>query len=302
MVIGVGPISMPNVIEKWMRSALDLITDTVKKSYDDALDKLYNSVPNAKNLFESHNDYMGRRINDGHFIDLILCFFPYRDLQYGFGGRGQGEKTKELKLNWIAFHILALENLLKNKNQLRHELQKVAEEKGEEHFGKEQIDFIINYINATIAELSALYVYMMLDKTILPFGFMQHAITSSGGKGPTLGDFIEVDTLTFVDVKTHPIDVNNAKVRVKIRRGLIRLMASTRLPSAYIVPHYAVSQGNMDNTKIVLDRYTLGAFGNINEFLNYYEAPIMKDHIKILGNISLLERNAKLILQRKKKK
>jgi len=110
MVIGVGPISMPNVIEKWMRSALDLITDTVKKSYDDALDKLYNSVPNAKNLFESHNDYMGRRINDGHFIDLILCFFPYRDLQYGFGGRGQGEKTKELKLNWIAFHILALEN------------------------------------------------------------------------------------------------------------------------------------------------------------------------------------------------
>lgn len=282
---------MCSSIERWINSALILITDTIKKSYDDALCELYNNVPDAKDLFESHIDYLGRRVNAGHFIDLILCLFPYRDLQYGF--KGERNKTKKLKLSWIAFHILALEKLLKNEDRFRKELEKIAEEKGEKRFEKEEINFIINYVNTTIAELSALYVYIMIDKTVLPFGFMQHAITSSRSKGPTLGDFIEVDTLTFVDIKASKNQVN--------KDGLIRLMVSTRLPSAFIVPRYAIdfNKRTIDNTKIVLDRYTLGAFGGIDRIPNYCEAKIMDDHMSILSSISLLKRNANALLQKK---
>jgi hypothetical protein len=59
-------------------------------------------------------------------------------------------------------------------------------------------------LQTTIAELSVLYVYLYNDRPVMPLGFMQHLVTM-GSSGPTLGDMIDIETLTF-DIKPGEVE------------------------------------------------------------------------------------------------
>ena len=273
-----------NVLSWWLRSATSLIVPTLERCYVNALQRF---PEESIKLFEKHPDYLGREKNLFHFIDLVFCMFPYRDLQYGFKGasREAREKTRRLKLNWIAFHIIALENLKREKDRFLNEIKRIS------RVSEDELRFLMGYVDTTIAELCALYVYLVNDVTILPFGFMQHAIRPTGLSGPALGDFIEVDTLTFVDVKSSRRGVN--------RNALIRLMTSTRLPSAFIVPRYGVDpeKNEIQRNVIVLDKFEVG-FRGISEKRNYRKAEIQNQHKNILSSVSLLEKNSEELLSK----
>jgi hypothetical protein len=67
----------------------------------------------------------------------------------------------------------------------------------------------------------------------MPLGFMQHLVTL-GMRDPTLGDLIDIETLTFVEVKS-----NRAKVK-QYKNDLLSLVINTRLPAAIAIPRYRV--------------------------------------------------------------
>jgi hypothetical protein len=128
---------------------------------------------------------------------------PYRDIQYGPEDK---VLRRRMKLGWIAYNINAAQKLLDNWNGLEKELWDWYHSAGRRYRGEEDfkdfIDFLQKYLQTTIAELSVLYVYLYNDRPAMPLGFMQHLVML-GTKGPTLGDMIDVETLTFIEVKAN---------------------------------------------------------------------------------------------------
>jgi hypothetical protein len=155
-------------------------------------------------------------------------------------------------------------------------------------------------LQTTIAELSVLYVYLYNERPVMPLGFMQHLVTL-GTKGPTLGDMIDIETLTFIEVKA-----KRATVR-QYKGDLISLMINTRLPVAIAVPRYRVDIGTdqIDENGIVVEFYTLGSVPGkvwikpVEE--KSLEAGIENELKPLMQNITLLRENAKDYLQEKKR-
>ncbi|MEB3757080.1 MAG: hypothetical protein GSR79_09540 [Desulfurococcales archaeon] len=192
----------------------------------------------------------------------------------------------------------AAQKLLNQWNQLEKELWKWYEDEGNRYRDrktfKDFIDFLHGYIQTTIAELSVLYVYLYNNKVIMPLGFMQHPVTL-GASGPALGDFIDIETLTFIEVKSQRLNKINYKY---YRSYILSLAINTRLPSAIAVPRYKVDKqrGLIDDSKIVVEFYTLASAGNkqwIEHNENkYLEAPIGDELKLLMQDISILKYNA----------
>jgi len=124
----------------------------------------------------------------------------------------------------------------------------------------------------------------------MPLGFMQHLVTL-GTKGPTLGDMIDIETLTFVEVKA-----NRAKVR-QHKGDLLSLMINTRLPVAIAVPRYRVyiETDQIDDNGIVVEFYTLGSARGkvwIEPAKKSLEADVENELKPLMQNITLLRENA----------
>ena len=251
-----------------------------------------------------------------HSIDLFLCMLPYRDLQYGpKGGKELVKLRRRVKLGWIAYNIHVAQKLLNDRSNLERELLEWYNSKGrqcrvhksfidEESFRKNFINFFNNYLNALISELSALYVYLYNDKPVMPLGFMQHLVTM-GSSGPTLGDLIDIETLTFIDVKSYRSRIIEKPEEVKSE--LLSLMINTRLSIAIAVPRYRVDEkaGKPVEDGIVVELYVLRM--EKRNIRNIYikkekelEAEIEDELKPLLQGITLLRNNAENYLNKKK--
>jgi hypothetical protein len=234
---------------------------------------------------------------------------PYRDLQYG---PKRKVKLRELiKLGWIAYNIHVAQKLLNAWSNLEGELWEWYNSKGrqcrvhewyrdEKGFRKNFVNFLNNYLNALVAELSVLYVYLYNKKPVMPLGFMQHLVTM-GPSGPTLGDLIDIETLTFIDVKS---DRSRAK---QLKSDLLSLMINTRLPVAIAVPRYRVDEkaGRPVEDGIVVEVYALHMekrdIRNIRiKYEKELEAKIEDELKPLLQGITLLRINAENYLNEKK--
>jgi hypothetical protein len=241
---------------------------------------------------------------------------PYRDLQYGpKGGKELVKLRRRVKLGWIAYNIHVAQKLLNDRSNLERELLRWYNSKGrqcrvhksfidEESFRKNFINFFNNYLNALIPELSALYVYLYNDKPVMPLGFMQHLVTM-GSSGPTLGDLIDIETLTFIDVKSYRSRIIEKPEEVKSE--LLSLMINTRLPVAIAVPRYRVDEkaGKPVEDGIVVELYVLRM--EKRNIRNIYikkekelEAEIEDELKPLLQGITLLRNNAENYLNKKK--
>jgi len=240
-----------NPIDQWLQTTTFLFDlDTVRKMYEESYELLPADIQDS--IKESY------LYDVWHSIDLLLCMMPYRDIQYGPGGRRDKELRRRVKLGWIAYNINAAQKLLSNWNSLEKELWDWYHSIGHRYRGEKDfkgfIDFLQGYLQATIAELSVLYVYLYNNRPVMPLSFMQHLVTL-GTKGPTLGDMIDIETLTFVEVKT-----SRAKVR-QHKGDLLSLMINTRLPVVIAVPRYRVDieTDQIDENGIVVEFYALGS-------------------------------------------
>ena len=154
---------------------------------------------------------------------------------------------------------------------------------------KEFINFLHGYLQTATAELAVLYVYLHLNRPIMPLGFMQHLVTL-GPSGPTLGDLIDIGTLTFIEVKSR-------RPGKQYGFDLLSLTINTRLPSAVAIPRYKVDtvRGKVDKNAIVVELYTLAAAGRRKPWVEHkedLEAPIENELKPLMQNIPLLEDNA----------
>ena len=210
---------------------------------------------------------------------------------------------RRVKLGWIAYNIHVAQKLLNDWSKLEEELWEWYNSEGrqcqmhelfrdEAGFKKNFIDFLKNYLNATIAELSVLYVYLYNDKPVMPLGFMQHLVTM-GPSGPTLGDLIDIETLTFIEVKS-----DRSKVK-QLRSELLSLMINTRLPVAIAVPRYRVDEntGEPVEDSIVVELHVLRMekrdIKNIHiDKGRELEAKIEDELKPLLQGITLLRNNA----------
>jgi len=284
-----------NPIVQWLRSTIFLLDlDIVKKTYEESYRLLPLDV--QENIKENY-------LHDiWHSIDLLLCMMPYRDIQYGPKGK---ELRRRMKLSWVAYNINAIQKLFNNWDSLEKELwnwyRNVGHQYRNEDVFKEFTGFLQNYLQTTIAELSVLYVYLYNDRPVMPLGFMQHLVTL-GTKGPTLGDMIDIETLTFIEVKS-----NRATVR-QYKGDLLSLMINTRLPAAIAVPRYRVnkSTSQIDENGIVVELYTLSSvpgkvwIEHVEE--KNLEAGIENELKPLMQNITLLRENAENYLQEKREK
>jgi hypothetical protein len=284
-----------NPIVQWLRSTIFLLDlDIVKKTYEESYRLLPLDV--QENIKENY-------LHDiWHSIDLLLCMMPYRDIQYGPKGK---ELRRRMKLSWVAYNINAIQKLFNNWDSLEKELwnwyRNVGHQYRSEDVFKEFTGFLQNYLQTTIAELSVLYVYLYDDRPVMPLGFMQHLVTL-GTKGPTLGDMIDIETLTFIEVKS-----NRATVR-QYKGDLLSLMINTRLPVAIAVPRYRVnkSTSQIDENGIVVELYTLSSvpgkvwIEHVEE--KNLEAGIENELKPLMQNITLLRENAENYLQEKRGK
>jgi len=285
-----------NPIVQWLQTTTFLFDlDVVKKAYEES----YRLLP-ADIQDNIRENYL---YDVWHSIDLLLCMMPYRDVQYGPESR---KLRRRMKLGWIAYNINATQKLLDSWNDLEKELWNWYHSVGHRYRGekdfKDFLDFLQKYLQTTIAELSVLYVYLYNNKPVMPLGFMQHLVTL-GTRGPTLGDMIDIETLTFVEVKAN---------RVAVRRGqykgdLLSLMVNTRLPVAIAVPRYRVNveTGQIDENGIVIEFYTLGsAHGKVWLELakRSLEADIENELKPLMQNITLLRDNANNYLQESREK
>jgi hypothetical protein len=119
---------------------------------------------------------------------------------------------------------------------------------------------------------------------------MQHLVTL-GTKGPTLGDMIDIETLTFIEVKANRVTVRQHK------GDLLSLMINTRLPVAIAVPRYRVyiETDQIDDNGIVVEFYTLGSARGkvwIEPAKKSLEADIENKLKPLMQNITLLRENA----------
>jgi hypothetical protein len=237
---------------------------------------------------------------------------PYRDLQYGPKRKIKLIKLRRLiKLGWIAYNIHVAQKLLNDWSNLERELWEWYNSKGrqcqvhewyrdEKSFRKNFVNFLNNYLNALMAELSVLYVYLYNDRPVMPLGFMQHLVTM-GPSGPTLGDLIDIETLTFIDVKS-----DRSKVK-QLKSDLLSLMINTRLPVAIAVPRYRVDENTGEPVEdgIVVELYVLRM--EKRDIRNIYinkekelEAEIEDELKPLLQGITLLRNNAENYLNEKK--
>jgi len=210
-----------------------------------------------------------------------------------------------MKLSWVAYNINAAQKLLSNWDSLEKELldwyRNIGHQYRSEDVFKEFTGFLQNYLQTTIAELSVLYVYLYNDRPVMPLGFMQHLVTVTlGTKGPTLGDMIDIETLTFIEVKA-----KRATVR-QYMGDLLSLMINTRLPVAIAVPRYRVnkSTSQIDENGIVVELYTLSSVpGRVwIKHVKNLEAGIENELKPLMQNITLLRENAENYLQEKREK
>ena len=232
-------------------------------------------------------------------MDFILCMFPYRDLQYGpKGGRGIRELRRRVKLSWIAYNMYAVQRLLDRWGSLENELWKWYNSEGrwckDEKGFKDFVEFLHGYLQTTIAELAVLYVYLYHDRPIMPLGFMQHLVTL-GPSGPTLGDFIDIETLTFIEVKSR-------RPGRQYWSDLLSLTINTRLPSAVAIPRYGVDkrERRVKEDVIVVEFYVLVVAGRRKPWVirkGEMEAPVEKELKPLMCNIALLKDNAKNYLK-----
>jgi hypothetical protein len=208
-----------------------------------------------------------------------------------------------MKLGWIAYNIHVAQKLLDNWSNLEKELWEWYDSKGcqcrvhelykdEDSFKKNFINFLSNYLNATVAELSVLYVYLYDEKPVMPLGFMQHLVTM-GPSGPTLGDLIDIETLTFIDVKS-----DRSKVK-QLKGDLLSLMINTRLPVAIAVPRYRVNEntGVPVEDSIVVEFYKLYMERRNIRYIHIekereLEARVEDELKPLMQGIKLLEENA----------
>ena len=278
-------------LSKWIRTALFLPElEIVRASYQDSYKLLPKDIQQAFN-----KEYLS---DICHSLDLLLCMYPYRDLQYG--PRWKRELRRRMKLAWVAHNINAVQRLLNNWNKVESELREWY--KGEGHQYREQKDFegflkfLKGYLKTSIAELAVLYVYLYHDKPIMPLGFMQHLVTL-GASGPTLGDFIDIETLTFIEVKAVKPETASGRV---FKNDLLSLTINTRLPSAVAVPRYGVKEGEIDETSVVVEFYILKMMGKKKPWVEHdrdLAAPIEEELRPLMRGIKLLRDNAELLKQ-----
>jgi hypothetical protein len=238
---------------------------------------------------------------------------PYRDLQYG--PKRKIKLRRLIKLGWIAYNIHVAQKLLNDWSNLERELWEWYNSKGrqcqvhegyrdEKSFRKNFVNFLNNYLNALIAELSVLYVYLYNDRPVMPLGFMQHLVTM-GPSGPTLGDLIDIETLTFIDVKSYRSRIREKAKKVKSE--LLSLMINTRLPVAIAVPRYRVDEkaGRPVEDGIVVELYALRMEGRDIKYMHIdkereLEAKIEDELKPLLQGITLLRNNSENYLNEKK--
>jgi hypothetical protein len=292
-------VSVDNPLVLWLQSTTFLFDlDVVKKAYDESYRLLPVDVQKALQVNYLQDIF--------HSLDLLLCMLPYRDLQYGPKSKGGKheivELRKRMKLGWVAYNINAIQKLLNSWDVVKKELWDWYNSKGHQFRDQEGfegfIEFLKGYLQTTIAELSVLYVYLYNDRPLMPLGFMQHLITL-GPSGPTLGDFIDVKTLTFVEVKSSRASVEPS--------SLLSLTINTRLPSAIAIPRYEVNveKGVIDENRIVVEFYTLTTAGKKRPRMVHDEEKDLKadviDELKpLMQNISILRENAKYHLEERK--
>jgi hypothetical protein len=225
---------------------------------------------------------------------------PYRDIQYGPEDK---VLRRRVKLGWIAYNINAAQKLLDNWNGLEKELLDWYHSAGRRYRGEEDfkdfIDFLQKYLQTTIAELSVLYVYLYNDRPAMPLGFMQHLVTL-GTKGPTLGDMIDVETLTFIEVKANRKALRQRLRRSQYKSDLLSLIINAGLRAAIAIPRYRI-----DENGTVVEFYTLGSARGkvwIEPAERSLEADIENELKPLMQNITLLKENAEDYLQEQEEK
>ena len=274
----------------WLQPTILLFDlEVVRRIYAESYRLLPSDVREA--LEDSKSGYLG---DVWRSLDLLLCMHAYRDLQYGpKGSRKTALLRRRMKLAWIAYNMYAAQKLLDQWNRLEEELWKWYESKGhlyrDEETFKEFVNFLHGYLQTTIAELAVLYVYLYLNRPIMPLGFMQHLVTL-GPSGPTLGDLIDIETLTFIEVKSR-------RPGKQYGSDLLSLTINTRLPSAVAIPRYKVDtvRREVDKNAIVVELYTLAVAGRRKPWVEHkgdLEAPIEDELKPLMHNIPLLEDNA----------
>jgi len=284
-------------LKYWLRTTLFLSQlDAVKRAYNSS----YEQIP--EDLREAFYANSAGYLSDiYHSLDLLLCMLPYRDLQYGpKGGKGAPKLRRRMKMAWIAYNMKASQELLNNRSQLERELWEWYKKEGsnyrsEEAF-KDFVNFLKGYIRTAIAELAVLYVYLYNGKPIMPLGFMQHLVTP-GPSGPTLGDLIDIETLTFIEIKSR-------RPASRYKSDLISLTISTRLPSAVAIPRYEVDimQQEVIENCIVAELYKLVVAGRKAMWIEHgrdLKAPIEEELRPLIQNITVLKKNAEDYLAEK---
>jgi len=291
-----------NSVIQWLQTTIFLFDlDIVKKTYEES----YRLLPNDVQV-KIREIYL---YDIWHSIDLLLCMMPHRDIQYGLRGRGVVKLRRRMKLGWIAYNIYAAQKLLNNWNNVEKELWdwylSIGHQYRKENEFKGFLEFLQKYLQATIAELSVLYTYLYNNRPIMPLGFMQHLITLGPG-GPTLGDLIDIKTLTFIEVKSRRPGVGQLIKQYK--NDLLSLMINTRLPAAIAVPRYRVdkSTGQIDENGIVVELYTLGSIPG-KMWLDHREERDLEANLEgelkpLMQGITLLRENAEDYLREKRKK
>jgi hypothetical protein len=280
-----------NPVLRWLQTTTFLFDlNTVRKAYEESYRLLPKDVQNKIEEEYLHDIY--------HSMGLLLCMMPYRDIQYG--PKGKVGLRRRMKLGWIAYNINAVQKLLNNWGSVKNDLEDWYHNKGHPYKNRASfntfINFLQNYLQTTIAELCVLYVYLYNDRPVMPLGFMQHLVTL-GTKGPTLGDLVDIETLTFIEVKSKRAGIGQYK------GDLLSLMINTRLPSAIAVPRYRVEEkaGLIDENGIVVEIFTLGSVPKKVWMETKREKEIEADidnELKLLmQGIALLRENAENYLQ-----
>jgi len=288
-------LSAKDLLISWLQPTILLFDlDIVRKAYAESYRLLPSDIHKA--LEDSESGYLG---DVWRSLDLLLCMHVYRDLQYGPKGSGRtAQLRRRMKLAWIAYNMYAAQKLLDSWNQLEDELWKWYKSKGylyrNEKIFREFPGFLRGYLQTTIAELAVLYVYLYLNKPIMPLGFMQHLVTL-GPRGPTLGDLIDIETLTFIEVKSR-------RPGKQYGSDLLSLTINTRLPSAVAIPRYKVDtvREEVDKNAIVIELYTLAVAGRRKPWVEHkedLEASIEDELKRLMQNIQLLEDNARDYLE-----
>jgi len=283
-------LEIENPLALWLRPTLFLFDlDVVRRAYDESYKLLPKDIRDA--LRDKKSGYLG---DVWRSLDLLLCMHAYRDLQYGPKRvRDAPMLRKRVKLGWIAYNINAAQKLLDHWDILEKELWTWYNNEGYRYRNKkifeDFINFLHGYIQTTIAELAVLYVYLYNNRIVMPLGFMQHLVTL-GSSGPTLGDLIDIETLTFIEVKSR-------RPGRQYGSDLLSLTINTRLPSAVAIPRYKVDtvREEVDKGVIVVELYTLAVAGRKKPWIEHkgnLEAPIEDELKPLMKNVSLLEDNA----------